>query len=809
MKRFRARRAKNAAPGGEIVVALAGNPNVGKSTLFNLLTGLKQHTGNWPGKTVGSAWGRCVVDGQRFLLADTPGAYSLIARSAEEAAARDAISFGGADVAAIVCDATCLERGLNLALQVIEACPRAVVCLNLMDEARRQGIRIDLAALARMLGVRVTACTARSGEGVRELLCAVRAAAREPAAPPPVRYAPALEKACETIAAALDGSAGPSARFTALRLLEADAETTARLEAALGMRVCELPLPAALRARLAIAKGDAAGAGRLPAFTGAAIRGERPLLRETPPARTSSAAASRARQGSSDVPAGAVGPARRPCGPAALFAAAGRADGLSQRHPCAAPFAASNTGEPFAADKSEDGKLPDAPGCVDALFPGLPSPDGVREEIVSAVYRRAEAIVAACVRRGPDARARQTRIDRLLTGRLTALPGMLLLLALVLYLTVEGANVPSAFLSTLFARMESALSSALRAAKAAPWLVSALCEGVLRVLGWVVAVMLPPMAIFFPLFTLLEDLGYLPRVAFNLDRCFKRCRACGKQALTMCMGLGCNAVGVVGCRIIDSPRERLIAILTNAFMPCNGRFPLLIALVSLFLAPSGPMAALMLAGLIVLAVCITLAACRALSATLLRGMPSAFTLELPPLRRPQVGRVIVRSILDRTLHVLSRAVVVAAPAGLVIWALANIEAHGASLLTHGVRFLDPFARVLGLDGAILMAFVLAFPANEIVLPLAMMAYLSAGTLAQPESAQALGALFRAQGWTWLTALNTILFSMMHWPCSTTVLTIARETRSVKWTLTAVLLPTACGMTICALTTLAARALRLA
>ncbi|HIS03413.1 MAG TPA: ferrous iron transporter B [Candidatus Pullichristensenella avicola] len=386
---------------------------------------------------------------------------------------------------------------------------------------------------------------------------------------------------------------------------------------------------------------------------------------------------------------------------------------------------------------------------------------------------------------------------------------MLLLLALVLYLTVEGANVPSAFLSTLFARMESALSSALRAAKAAPWLVSALCEGVLRVLGWVVAVMLPPMAIFFPLFTLLEDLGYLPRVAFNLDRCFNRCRACGKQALTMCMGLGCNAVGVVGCRIIDSPRERLIAILTNAFMPCNGRFPLLIALVSLFLAPSGPMAALMLAGLIVLAVCITLAACRALSATLLRGMPSAFTLELPPLRRPQVGRVIVRSILDRTLHVLSRAVVVAAPAGLVIWALANIEAHGASLLTHGVRFLDPFARVLGLDGAILMAFVLAFPANEIVLPLAMMAYLSAGTLAQPESAQALGALFRAQGWTWLTALNTILFSMMHWPCSTTVLTIARETRSVKWTLTAVLLPTACGMTICALITLAARALRLA
>ena len=729
----------------EIVVALAGNPNVGKSTLFNLLTGLKQHTGNWPGKTVGSAWGRCVSDGQRFLLADTPGAYSLITHSAEEAAARDAICFGGADVVAVVCDATCLERGLNLALQVIEAAPRAVLCLNLMDEARKQGVKIDLSALSRLLGVRVVACTARSGEGARELLAAAKAAAREPATARPTRYAPDLEDACGEVAAALGEIRGPSPRFVALRLLEADADMTARLEAELGLRVASLPLPDALRERLAPVCEANAHSARSDANR--VSQEDDSDMRNTCPSAS-------ARKCAADMPA---------CGRDASTASASSS---------------------------------------------LPSPARVREETVAAIYRRAEEIVAACVRRKEDARIRQARLDRLLTSRLTGLPVMLLLLALVLYITIAGANAPSALLSSLFVRLETALANALRAMGVTPWLISALCEGMLRVLGWVIAVMLPPMAIFFPLFTLLEDLGYLPRVAFNLDRQFKRCHACGKQALTMCMGLGCNAAGVVGCRIIDSPRERMIAILTNAFMPCNGRFPMMIALIGLFLAPSGPLAALLLTGVIVLGVLVTFAVSRLLSGTLLKGMPSAFTLELPPFRRPQIGRVIVRSVLDRTLCVLGRAAVIAAPAGLFIWVLANAQVHGEALLAHCVRFLDPFAGILGLDGAILMAFVLAFPANEIVLPLAMMAYLCGGALAQPENTQALGALLRLNGWTWLTALNTILFSLVHWPCSTTVLTIARETRSAKWTLTAVLLPTACGMAICALTTFLARTLGL-
>ena len=845
----------------EIVVALAGNPNVGKSTLFNLLTGLKQHTGNWPGKTVGSAWGRCVSDGQRFLLADTPGAYSLITHSAEEAAARDAICFGGADVVAVVCDATCLERGLNLALQVIEAAPRAVLCLNLMDEARKQGVKIDLSALSRLLGVRVVACTARSGEGARELLAAAKAAAREPATARPTRYAPDLEDACGEVAAALGEIRGPSPRFVALRLLEADADMTARLEAELGLRVASLPLPEALRERLVpICEANAhfarSDANRVSQEDDSDMRNTCPSA-DAQENLASVIKQPNMRDGNACVPL-PVGPSAPQDVPALdgpgrvsqeddsdmrnTFPSASAQESLSSAikqpnmrdaTPCVPlPDGSSAAQDVPAMDtlgrvsQEDDYDMrntcpsastrkcaADMPACgrdasTASASSSLPSPARVREETVAAIYRRAEEIVAACVRRKEDARIRQARLDRLLTSRLTGLPVMLLLLALVLYITIAGANAPSALLSSLFVRLETALANALRAMGVTPWLISALCEGMLRVLGWVIAVMLPPMAIFFPLFTLLEDLGYLPRVAFNLDRQFKRCHACGKQALTMCMGLGCNAAGVVGCRIIDSPRERMIAILTNAFMPCNGRFPMMIALIGLFLAPSGPLAALLLTGVIVLGVLVTFAVSRLLSGTLLKGMPSAFTLELPPFRRPQIGRVIVRSVLDRTLCVLGRAAVIAAPAGLFIWVLANAQVHGEALLAHCVRFLDPFAGILGLDGAILMAFVLAFPANEIVLPLAMMAYLCGGALAQPESTQALGALLRLNGWTWLTALNTILFSLMHWPCSTTVLTIARETRSAKWTLTAVLLPTACGMAACALTTFLARTLGL-
>jgi ferrous iron transport protein B len=313
--------------------------------------------------------------------------------------------------------------------------------------------------------------------------------------------------------------------------------------------------------------------------------------------------------------------------------------------------------------------------------------------------------------------------------------------------------------------------------------------------------MLPPMAIFFPLFTLLEDLGYLPRVAFNLDKSFKRACACGKQALTMCMGFGCNAAGVVGCRIIESPRERLIAMITNNFVPCNGRFPTLIAIITMFFAAAaGPLgsavSALGLVGVILIGIFMTLLVSKLLSKTLLKGLPSSFTLELPPYRKPQILRVIGRSLLDRAMFVLGRAAAVAAPAGLVIWMMANVDINGLSLLAHAAGFLDPFARLLGLDGVILMAFILGFPANEIVIPLVILSYMATGSLTELSSLTELRALLISHGWTWLTAVCVMLFSLMHWPCGTTCWTIRKEAQSWKWTAVSFLVPTAAGIVIC-------------
>jgi ferrous iron transport protein B len=326
--------------------------------------------------------------------------------------------------------------------------------------------------------------------------------------------------------------------------------------------------------------------------------------------------------------------------------------------------------------------------------------------------------------------------------------------------------------------------------------------------------MLPPMAIFFPLFTLLEDLGYLPRVAFNLDNFFKKSCACGKQALTMCMGFGCNAAGIIGCRIIDSPRERLIAIITNNFVPCNGRFPTLIAIITMFFAGMfiGPfqsvISTIILTGVILLGVFMTLMISRLLSMTILKGIPSSFTLELPPYRKPQIGKIIIRSIFDRTLFVLWRAILVAAPAGIVIWLMANITLGDISLLTHLAIFLNPFAHIIGLDGYILLAFILGFPANEIVIPIIIMSYLSTGSILELDSLVELRNLLIANGWTWATAVCVMLFSLMHWPCSTTCLTIKKETQSLKWTLVSVLIPTITGFTICFLFTAIVRLLGL-
>lgn len=673
-------------------IALAGNPNVGKSTVFNELTGLRQHTGNWPGKTVEVARGTVVHEGVEYTLVDLPGSYSLMAHSAEEEIARDFLCFGGAEAAVIVCDASCLERNINLVLQVLEIQPRTVLCVNLMDEAQKKKISVDIERLSHLLGIPVVGCAARCGKGLNKLLEAM-ARVSDPRMPAPrpirVEYPEAVETAVSAVECALTGvmpSGGLPVRFVALRLLEGDPQMLAAMRGHLGTDLSETAGEALTAARAA-------------------------LLRE------------------------------------------------------------------------RSGPVPD--------------------RTVRAIFGTAERVCAEAVTFGDRAyNRRQLRVDRILTGRRTGLPAMLLLLAMVFWITLAGANAPSAWLSALFSSLEGLLTRVCAWIHMPDWLHGVLVLGAFRVMGWVVAVMLPPMAIFFPLFTLLEDAGYLPRVAFNLDGRFKRCGACGKQALTMCMGLGCNAAGVSGCRIIDSPRERLIAILTNSFVPCNGRFPALIAILSMFFIGANAIIgavvpALLLTLVIVLGVVATLFASRLLSHTVLRGVPSSFTLELPPYRRPRFGQVLVRSLLDRTLYVLGRAVAVAAPAGAVIWALANVQAGGMSLLSHMIGFLDPVGRFLGMDGTILTAFILGFPANEIVLPIALMAYLAEGVVGEVPGLLEMRAVLVSNGWTWVTAVCTLLFSLLHWPCSTTCLTIHKETGSAKWTITGMLLPTAAGVIACA------------
>lgn len=691
----------------DAVVALAGNPNVGKSTVFNALTGLRQHTGNWPGKTVGCAQGRCEHAGRGYVLVDLPGTYSLRAHSAEEEVARDFLCFGKAEAAVVVCDATCLERNLNLVLQTIELCPRTVVCVNLLDEAARKGIRVDLQILSDRLGVSVVGTAAGRGEGLPALMDAVARTAAQEEAPIPalVRYLSSIEEALASLEPMVEECLGGvlPARWAALRLLE----------------------------------GDESLLDALAVHLGKDLREDAVLCTET----------ERAREGLAGV-------------------GIGRED--------------------------------------------------IGDRVVSCLVLQAEDICNDAVSYGrEDYSRRDRRIDRVLTSRATGIPIMLALLAAVFWVTIVGANYPSQLLSDALFRVQDGLTALFTRLGAPDWLHGALVLGVYRVLAWVVSVMLPPMAIFFPIFTLLEDFGYLPRVAFVLDHAFQKARACGKQALTMCMGFGCNAAGVVGCRIIDSPRERLIAIITNNFVPCNGRFPFLISVLTMFFvgvdAPPGRsvLSALLLLGVILLGVFMTFWVSRLLSGTLLKGVPSSFALELPPYRAPQIGKVITRSILDRTLFVLGRAVVVAAPAGLILWLCANVEVGGVSILAHSTGFLDPFARLLGMDGVILMAFILGFPANEIVMPIIIMAYMSGGTLTDLSDLAALRELLVGNGWTWLTAVCTMLFSLMHWPCSTTCLTIGKETRSVKWTAISFAVPTAVGMMVCFLVAAAARLLGLA
>lgn len=686
----------------DIIVALAGNPNTGKSTVFNRLTGLNQHTGNWPGKTVTNAQGRFPYKDRNYVLVDLPGTYSLLANSVEEQVARDFICFGNPHATVVVTDATCLERNLNLALQIMEITNNVILCVNLLDEAERKKIHLDIEKLSCLLGIPVVGTAARSGRGLEELKDAIEAVSLGKIKPRPIKikYDETLEKAIEEIELYIYNKIGEkvNSKWIALRLMDGDQGLMESMNNYLKLNLTQ--------------------------------------------------------------------------------------DDLLQ----------------WKIQKS-----------YEALQKEGVTLEDLRDRIVSDIVNFAEKISSEVVYLENKSHNKLDRkLDNILTSKRFGIPIMILLLGIIFWITIEGANYPSELLSKGLFWIEDQLTIFFEWLNTPQWIHDILVLGMFRTLAWVVSVMLPPMAIFFPMFTLLEDLGYLPRVAFNLDHYFKKACAHGKQALTMCMGFGCNAAGIIGCRIIDSPRERLIATITNNFVPCNGRFPTLIALSSMFIAGSvgifsSVVATLSVLAAIILGVGITLLVSKILSTTILKGLPSSFTLELPPYRKPQVGRIIVNSIFDRTLFVLGRAVAIAAPAGVMIWIMANVSIGDVSVLTYFAEILDPFARWIGLDGYILMAFILGIPANEIVIPILIMSYLSEGAMLELGMG-AMRQLFLENGWTLLTAICMMLFSLNHWPCATTLWTIKKETQSLKWTVISFLVPTITGIVVCFIVAQGARLL---
>lgn len=667
-------------------VGLIGNPNVGKSTIFNGLTGMRQHTGNWPGKTVAKATGYKVYNGMSYQFEDLPGTYSLLAHSKEEDVTRNFVYFDDYDALIVVCDATALERNLNLVLQVLEITDKVVVCVNLLDEAKKKRIDVDLRKLSLLLGVPVVGAIARDKKGFNDLLDKVKLVSLKKEGYVKINYDNFILK---------------------------------------DIKKLEKFIPKNL------------------------VNSENVLLR----------------------------------------------------------YLASDYDFINAFDYKYKTNLMrnlEAKYIKEDILNGFKSRginyDDIDTIITETINEKSYSICKRVVKYNKDNYDKKERIiDKYLTNKITGIPIMLCLLFLILWITITLANIPSDFLYEKFFEFEDILYNFLVNIHLPIWFTDMFVHGVYRVLAWVVAVMLPPMAIFFPLFTLLEDFGVLPRIAFNLDKSFEKCSSCGKQALTMVMGFGCNAVGVTGARIIDSPRERLIAIITNSFVPCNGRFPLLISLITMFLVTnnsSGLMRAFILLIFILVGVIVTFIVSKILSNTILKGVPSSFTLELPPYRRPQIGKVLVRSLIDRTLFVLKRAVCVSAPAGLVIWIFSNVAINGVSLLKIFSDFLDPFGKFIGLDGVIIMAFILGFPANEIVIPIMIMGYMSLGMITDMNDLNLLKELFVNNGWTYVTAICIMLFSLFHFPCLTTLVTIKKETGKWKWAFISFIIPLIIGIGLC-------------
>lgn len=684
----------------DYIVAIGGNPNVGKSTIFNSFTGMHQHTGNWPGKTVANAAGTHIYNNKNFLFIDIPGTYSLMSNSEEEEIARNYICFGKPNATVIILDATCLERNLNLVFQTFEITSNVIVCVNLLDEAKKKGIYIDLKKLSEFLGVPVVGTIARKKSTLNTLMNTIYNVCTKKIIPSPnkIKYLPCIEDSIQLLSSQLSKYNHIDSyvhRWISLKLLE----------------------------------------------------GENKIINSI--------------------------------------------------H--------SNYNVDFTSDEDLQLNVGEAK-CL--MNRNDVNATNFKDKLITSIIYEAENISSlVCKYKNKEYNNKDRKIDSILTSKRYGIPIMVLFLGLIFWITIVGANYPSTLLSNIFKTFQNTLMHWFNLIHAPDWLSNMLILGVYQTVTWVISVMLPPMAIFFPLFTILEDLGYLPRISFNLDNYFKKACTSGKQALTMCMGFGCNAAGVVGCRIIDSPRERIIAAVTNSFVPCNGRFPFLITISTIFIAgivggfKGSILSTIAVLFVILLGVFLTLVMSKLLSKTLLKGLPSSFILELPPYRKPQIGKVLVHSIFDRTLFVLGRAVCVAIPAGLVIWLFANVNINGITILTLIVNFLDPFAKLMGLDGYILAAFILGIPANEIVLPIILMGYIGYGSLLNIEDYESIGIILKNNGWTILTAINTMLFTLLHFPCATTLLTIKKETGSFKWSIISFLMPTICGIILCTITNL--------